>query len=86
MNCVASENNLLSAWMPKKKPLSFRPDSLLESRITRILEATNLTAQDLLDRCVRRSLDAVTSEVIAERRKAEDAFLREHAPPKRKAG
>ncbi len=64
--------------MPKLKPLSFRPDAVLEERVRRILDATGLTSQDLLDKCVRRAADEVASEVLAERRKAEALYLSEY--------
>lgn len=79
--------------MPKKKPLSFRPDADLEERFLKILGATGLSVNALIDRCVRRSLDSIASEAIEERRKAESLYLSElpapyraKAPPKRKAG
>lgn len=72
--------------MPKQKPYSFRPDAPLQERVQKILDATGLTAQDLLDRCVRRALDAVVNDALSERRKAEAEYLREYNPPKRKAG
>jgi len=45
MNCTTPENNLLSAWMPKQKPYSFRPDAPLQERVQKILDATGLSGQ-----------------------------------------
>ncbi len=73
--------------MPKKKPLSFRPDAQLEEKVGKIVDATGLTVQDLIERCVRRALDAVVQDAISERHKAEALLMREYSqpPPKRKA-
>ena len=49
--------------MPKQKPYSFRPDAPLQERVQKILDATGLTARDLLDRSALVVFDTATGTV-----------------------